>query len=117
MNITFFIYLGSIPGSGIAGSLLLFFFLFQFPNEEDSFHKFVAPEEVLPFTEGTEVLCVHVRVLVIFFLGGSVGLSAARLLFMILLVGTVLFSSWSANPCSFCSETNIFELLGPLWVR
>ncbi|XP_058423370.1 translation initiation factor eIF-2B subunit beta isoform X2 [Diceros bicornis minor] len=24
----------------------------QFPNEEDSFHKFVAPEEVLPFTEG-----------------------------------------------------------------
>uniref|UniRef100_A0AC11BZ15 Eukaryotic translation initiation factor 2B subunit beta n=1 Tax=Ovis aries TaxID=9940 RepID=A0AC11BZ15_SHEEP len=23
----------------------------QFPNEEDSFHKFVAPEEVLPFTE------------------------------------------------------------------
>ncbi|ERE73508.1 translation initiation factor eIF-2B subunit beta-like protein [Cricetulus griseus] len=24
----------------------------QFPSEEDSFHKFVAPEEVLPFTEG-----------------------------------------------------------------
>lgn len=33
----------------------IFFFLFQFPNEEDSFHKFVAPEEVLPFTEGKSV--------------------------------------------------------------
>lgn len=80
---TFFIYLGNIPGSGIAGSLLLFFFLFQFPNEEDSFHKFVAPEEVLPFTEGTEVLYVHVRVLVVLFLfWGSVGLGAARLSFL-----------------------------------
>lgn len=27
--------------------------LLQFPNEEDSFHKFVSPQEVLPFTEGT----------------------------------------------------------------
>lgn len=27
--------------------------LIQFPNEEDSFHKFVSPQEVLPFTEGT----------------------------------------------------------------
>uniref|UniRef100_A0A8C8ST72 Translation initiation factor eIF2B subunit beta n=1 Tax=Pelusios castaneus TaxID=367368 RepID=A0A8C8ST72_9SAUR len=24
----------------------------QFPNEEDSFHKFVSPQQVLPFTEG-----------------------------------------------------------------
>ncbi|KAE8586002.1 hypothetical protein XENTR_v10021521 [Xenopus tropicalis] len=24
----------------------------QFPNEEDSFHKFVSPQEVLPFSEG-----------------------------------------------------------------
>uniref|UniRef100_A0A8D2K7T1 Translation initiation factor eIF2B subunit beta n=1 Tax=Theropithecus gelada TaxID=9565 RepID=A0A8D2K7T1_THEGE len=33
----------------------------QFPNEEDSFHKFVAPEEVLPFTEGDilEKVSVH----------------------------------------------------------
>ncbi|OCT65133.1 hypothetical protein XELAEV_18041372mg [Xenopus laevis] len=30
-----------------------FCFLFlQFPNEEDSFHKFVSPQEVLPFSEG-----------------------------------------------------------------
>lgn len=26
----------------------------QFPNEEDTFHKFVSPHEVLPFTEGTD---------------------------------------------------------------
>ncbi|XP_009247591.3 translation initiation factor eIF2B subunit beta isoform X2 [Pongo abelii] len=33
----------------------------KFPNEEDSFHKFVAPEEVLPFTEGDilEKVSVH----------------------------------------------------------
>uniref|UniRef100_A0A8I6GEG4 Translation initiation factor eIF2B subunit beta n=1 Tax=Rattus norvegicus TaxID=10116 RepID=A0A8I6GEG4_RAT len=33
----------------------------QFPSEEDSFHKFVAPEEVLPFTEGDilEKVSVH----------------------------------------------------------
>ncbi|KAF6129831.1 eukaryotic translation initiation factor 2B subunit beta [Phyllostomus discolor] len=33
----------------------------QFPNEEDSFHRFVAPEEVLPFTEGDilEKVSVH----------------------------------------------------------
>ncbi|XP_038621869.1 translation initiation factor eIF-2B subunit beta [Tachyglossus aculeatus] len=33
----------------------------QFPNEEDSFHKFVSPEEVLPFTEGVilEKVSVH----------------------------------------------------------
>ena len=24
----------------------------QFPNEEDTFYKFVSPHEVLPFTEG-----------------------------------------------------------------
>ncbi|TFJ95265.1 Translation initiation factor eIF-2B subunit beta [Platysternon megacephalum] len=28
----------------------------QFPNEEDSFYKFVSPQEVLPFTEGTSPL-------------------------------------------------------------
>lgn len=27
-------------------------FCLQFPNEEDTFHKFVSPHEVLPFTEG-----------------------------------------------------------------
>lgn len=31
----------------------LYSFSLQFPNEEDSFHKFVSPQEVLPFTEGT----------------------------------------------------------------
>ncbi|XP_049626413.1 translation initiation factor eIF-2B subunit beta isoform X2 [Suncus etruscus] len=33
----------------------------KFPNEEDSFNKFVAPEEVLPFTEGDilEKVSVH----------------------------------------------------------
>ncbi|XP_032965393.1 translation initiation factor eIF-2B subunit beta isoform X2 [Rhinolophus ferrumequinum] len=33
----------------------------QFPNVEDSFHKFVTPEEVLPFTEGDmlEKVSVH----------------------------------------------------------
>ncbi|EDL02857.1 eukaryotic translation initiation factor 2B, subunit 2 beta, isoform CRA_d [Mus musculus] len=33
----------------------------KFPSEEDSFHKFVAPEEVLPFTEGDilEKVSVH----------------------------------------------------------
>ncbi|CAK7309439.1 Translation initiation factor eIF-2B subunit beta [Vulpes lagopus] len=37
----------------------------QFPSEEDSFHKFVAPEEVLPFTEGDilEKVSVHCPVL------------------------------------------------------
>ncbi|XP_044540906.1 translation initiation factor eIF-2B subunit beta-like [Gracilinanus agilis] len=33
----------------------------QFPNEEDSFHKFVAPEEVLPFTEGDILEKVNVH--------------------------------------------------------
>ncbi|EDL81556.1 eukaryotic translation initiation factor 2B, subunit 2 beta, isoform CRA_a [Rattus norvegicus] len=35
--------------------------VWQFPSEEDSFHKFVAPEEVLPFTEGDilEKVSVH----------------------------------------------------------
>ncbi|XP_078090697.1 translation initiation factor eIF2B subunit beta [Mustelus asterias] len=28
----------------------------EFPNEENTFHKFVSPQEVLPFTEG-EILC------------------------------------------------------------
>ncbi|KAG8562116.1 hypothetical protein GDO81_015593 [Engystomops pustulosus] len=28
----------------------------QFPNEEDSFHKFVSPQEVLPFSEAGEIL-------------------------------------------------------------
>lgn len=60
-----FISVGYIPRSGIVRSLFFFFFcffLFQFPNEEDSFHKFVAPEEVLPFTEGNGSylnVCVH----------------------------------------------------------
>ncbi|XP_005343419.1 translation initiation factor eIF-2B subunit beta [Microtus ochrogaster] len=33
----------------------------QFPSEEDSFHKFVAPEEVLPFTEGDILEKVNVH--------------------------------------------------------
>jgi len=33
--------------------LTFLYSLIQFPNEEDSFHKFVSPQEVLPFTEGT----------------------------------------------------------------
>lgn len=65
----FFISFGYIPLEVELLGLLFFFkfFLFQFPNEEDSFHKFVAPEEVLPFTEGTEVVCVHVHVSVLVF--------------------------------------------------
>ncbi|CDQ93981.1 unnamed protein product [Oncorhynchus mykiss] len=31
----------------------------QFPNEEDTFHKFVSPHEVLPFTEGKLAFFAH----------------------------------------------------------
>ncbi|XP_071019675.1 translation initiation factor eIF2B subunit beta isoform X2 [Oncorhynchus clarkii lewisi] len=33
----------------------------QFPNEEDTFHKFVSPHEVLPFTEGEILSKVNVH--------------------------------------------------------
>ncbi|KAL4613165.1 translation initiation factor eIF-2B subunit beta [Arapaima gigas] len=33
----------------------------QFPNEEDTFHKFVSPQEVLPFTEGEILSEVNVH--------------------------------------------------------
>ncbi|XP_029454280.1 translation initiation factor eIF-2B subunit beta [Rhinatrema bivittatum] len=33
----------------------------QFPNEEDSFHKFVSPQEVLPFSEGEILSRVSVQ--------------------------------------------------------
>ncbi|XP_075359379.1 translation initiation factor eIF2B subunit beta [Mycteria americana] len=33
----------------------------QFPNEEDSFHKFVSPQEVLPFTEGEILAKINVH--------------------------------------------------------
>ncbi|XP_028678046.1 translation initiation factor eIF-2B subunit beta [Erpetoichthys calabaricus] len=33
----------------------------QFPNEEDTFHKFVSPQEVLPFTEGEILSKVNVH--------------------------------------------------------
>lgn len=33
--------------------------LFQFPNEEDTFHKFVSPHEVLPFSEGNITTRIH----------------------------------------------------------
>ncbi|NXU54947.1 EI2BB factor, partial [Turnix velox] len=33
----------------------------QFPNEEDSFHKFVSPQEVLPFTEGEILSKINVH--------------------------------------------------------
>nr|XP_033801828.1 translation initiation factor eIF-2B subunit beta-like [Geotrypetes seraphini] len=33
----------------------------QFPNEEDSFHKFVSPQEVLPFSEGVILSRVSVQ--------------------------------------------------------
>ncbi|NXS40680.1 EI2BB factor, partial [Balaeniceps rex] len=36
-------------------------FLIQFPNEEDSFHKFVSPQEVLPFTEGEILAKINVH--------------------------------------------------------
>lgn len=94
-----------------------FFFLFQFPNEEDSFHKFVAPEEVLPFTEGTEeCVCTHVRVCVFVFLfcfGGWWDRMLPGCSFNSTFVGIALFSSLEClETCcssgSLCSETNIF---------
>ncbi|XP_025057521.1 translation initiation factor eIF-2B subunit beta [Alligator sinensis] len=33
----------------------------QFPNEEDSFHKFVSPQEALPFTEGEILAKINVH--------------------------------------------------------
>ncbi|XP_027493589.1 translation initiation factor eIF-2B subunit beta isoform X2 [Chiroxiphia lanceolata] len=33
----------------------------KFPNEEDSFHKFVSPQEVLPFTEGEILAKINVH--------------------------------------------------------
>uniref|UniRef100_H3BG55 Translation initiation factor eIF2B subunit beta n=1 Tax=Latimeria chalumnae TaxID=7897 RepID=H3BG55_LATCH len=36
----------------------------QFPNEEDTFHKFVSPQEVLPFTEGEILSKVNAHCLV-----------------------------------------------------
>ncbi|KAK2523879.1 Eif2b2 [Columba guinea] len=33
----------------------------EFPNEEDSFHKFVSPQEVLPFTEGEILAKINVH--------------------------------------------------------